>query len=54
MSYAEMQELLEEIYKVGCSIKRVVDLPNGMKRVSYIPIIGGVEKIKKVLEENNS
>ena len=47
------QEILEQLYPMGLSIRRVVDLPNGMKRVSYIKSIGGIEKIKGVLRNNS-
>jgi hypothetical protein len=34
--YMEMQEILEGLYPLGLSIRREVDLPNGMTRVSYL------------------
>lgn len=36
--YTEMQEILEGLYLLGLSIRREVDLPNGMTRVSYLSV----------------
>lgn len=52
--YAEVQEILEELYPMGMSVKREVDLPNGMKRVSYVAL--PADKLEELMQrfENNS
>lgn len=51
----EVQKILEELYPDGLSVRKVVDLPNGRKKVTYLCLpYEEQEDIMDKLQDKNS